>query len=72
VFAGISVLSGTPSAIAELVDLRASVFVESLPRAEEELHKDGWVTAGTLGGGASILALDPDGNVFEFVDNPGA
>jgi hypothetical protein len=69
VFPGVSVLSGPASALA---DLRATVFVYSLSDAETELHKEGWTTAGELGGGASLLARDPDGNLLEFVENPGA
>ena len=72
VFPGVSVLSGPASALAELADLRATVFVDSLSDAETELHKEGWTTAGELGGGASLLARDPDGNLLEFVENPGA
>ena len=63
---------GEPSALAELADLRATVFVDSLSDAETELHREGWTTAGELGGGASLLARDPDGNLLEFVENPGA
>ena len=29
----------------------------------------GWTTEGPLGGGASLLARDPDGNLLEFVEN---
>ena len=32
----------------------------------------GWTAEGALGGGASLLARDPDGNLLEFVENPGA
>jgi hypothetical protein len=36
------------------------------------LRAGGWTTEGALGGGASLLARDPDGNLLEFVENPGA
>jgi catechol 2,3-dioxygenase-like lactoylglutathione lyase family enzyme len=71
VFPGLSVLSGEPSALAPLADLRATVFVGSLPETEAELLQTGWATEGPLGAGASLLARDPDGNLIEFVENPG-
>jgi hypothetical protein len=71
VFPGVSVLSGPASALDELADLRATVFVGSLSQARAELLGDGWTTEGALGGGASLLARDPDGNLLEFVENPG-
>ncbi len=71
VFPGISVLSGEPSALTPLADLRATVFVGSLREAESELRQSGWATEGPLGAGASLLARDPDGNLIEFVENPG-
>jgi hypothetical protein len=72
VFPGLSVLSGQPSALAPLADLRATVFVGSLRQAEAELRQGGWSTEGPFGAGASLLARDPDGNLIEFVENPGA
>jgi hypothetical protein len=71
VFPGISVLSGPASALAEVANLRASLFVGSLPQAEVELREAGWIIDGGLGSGASLLATDSDGNVLEFVENPG-
>jgi catechol 2,3-dioxygenase-like lactoylglutathione lyase family enzyme len=71
VFPGLSVLSGEPSALARLADLRAMVFVGSLRETEVELRQTGWATEGPLGPGASLLARDPDGNLIEFVENPG-
>ena len=71
VFPGLSVLSGDPSALAPLGDLRATVFVGSLQETETELRQTGWATEGPLGAGASLLARDPDGNLIEFVENPG-
>jgi catechol 2,3-dioxygenase-like lactoylglutathione lyase family enzyme len=71
VFPGLSVLSGEPSALAPLSDLRATVFVGSLRETEAELRQTGWTTEGPLGAGASLLARDPDGNLIEFVENPG-
>ena len=72
VFPGISVLAGSASALAALADLRATVFVGSLSGAEAELRAGGWTIEGPLGGGASLLARDPDGNLLEFVENSGA
>jgi len=71
VFPRLSVLSGEPSALAPLADLRATVFVGCLPETEAELLQTGWATEGPLGAGASLLARDPDGNLIEFVENPG-
>jgi hypothetical protein len=70
VFPGISVLSGSASALAPFSTLRASVFVSSISEAEEELTAGGWTTEGPLGTGAGLLARDPDGNLLEFVENP--
>lgn len=70
VFPGISVLSGSPSALLPLSDLRATVFVGSLREAEADLRQSGWTTEGALAGEASLLARDPDGNLIEFVENP--
>ena len=72
VFPGVSVLAGPASALKPLTDLRATLFVGSLAEAETELLAGGWTTEGALGGGASLLARDPDGNLLEFVENPGA
>ena len=72
VFPGVSVLAGPASALEALTELRATVFVGSLSEAEAELRAGGWTTEGALGGGASLLARDPDGNLLEFVENPGA
>jgi hypothetical protein len=71
VFPGVSVLAGPASALEALAGLRATVFVGSLSEAEAELRAGGWSTEGALGGGASLLARDPDGNLIEFVENPG-
>jgi len=72
VFPGVSVLSGPPSALAEVANLRASIFVASLAEAEVELRVAGWMIGGALGSGAGLLATDADGNILEFVENPGA
>lgn len=69
VFPGLSVLSGEPSALAPLADLRATVFVGSFREAEAELRQT--ATEGPLGAGASLLARDADGSLIEFVENPG-
>ena len=67
----VSVLAGPASALGALTALRATVFVGSLSQAEAELRAGGWSTEGALGDGASLLARDPDGNLIEFVENPG-
>jgi hypothetical protein len=72
VFPGVSVLAGPASALEALTELRATVFVGSLSEAEAELRAGGWTTDGALSGGASLLARDPDGNLLEFVEDPGA
>ena len=72
VFPGVSVLAGPASALEALTGLRATIFVGSLSEAEGELRAGGWTTEGALGGGASLLARDPDGNLLEFVENPSA
>jgi catechol 2,3-dioxygenase-like lactoylglutathione lyase family enzyme len=71
IFPGLSVLSGEPSTLAPLADLRATIFVDSLRETEAELQLTGWATEGPLGAGASLLARDPDGNLIEFVENQG-
>jgi hypothetical protein len=71
VFPGVSVLAGPATALEALTALRATVFVGSLSQAEAELRAGGWSTEGALGDGASLLARDPDGNLIEFVENPG-
>lgn len=68
-FPGISVLSGETSALASLSNLRAIVFVDSLPEIEAELRRSGWTTEGSLVGDTGVLARDPDGNLIEFVEN---
>ena len=50
VFPGISVLAGPASALDALTDLRATVFVGSLPQAEAELRAGGWTTEGSRRG----------------------
>jgi hypothetical protein len=72
VFPGISVLAGPASALRPLTGLRATLFVGSLPEAESELLEAGWTTEGALGSGSSLLVRDPDGNLLEFVENPGS
>jgi hypothetical protein len=67
VFAGMSLLSGTPDALEPVRDLRATVFVDSLIDAETLLGQLRWTTCGSLGAG-SILARNPDGNLLEFVE----
>ena len=68
VFAGFSVLSGTPEALAPVRDLRAIVFVDSLKEMEGRLVKAGWKLEGSLGTAGNVLARDPDGNLLEFVE----
>jgi hypothetical protein len=70
VFAGLSVLSGAPEALAPLRDLRGIVFVESLKEMAGRIAKSGWKIEGTLGPAGNVLARDPDGNLLEFVEQP--
>jgi hypothetical protein len=72
VFAGLSILSGEPDALAPVKALRATIFVESLPETEAQLVHAGWTTVGSLGSGTSLLARDPDGTVMEFVERTSA
>ncbi len=69
VFPGISIISGTPDALAPIQALRATVFVDSLPDTEAQLVRMGWATEGSLGSGMSLLARDLDGTLAEFVEN---
>lgn len=71
VFPGVSILSGEASALALLAELRATLFVASLRETEAELRQTGWTIEGSLGEEASLLARDPEGNLIEFVENPG-
>ena len=70
-FAGFSVLSGSSEALAPVLDLRATVFVDSLQGIEEQLAETGWTKEGTLGPtGSSLLVRDLDGNLLELVQVP--
>jgi hypothetical protein len=68
VFAGFSVLSGTPEALAPVRDLRGVVFVDSLKEMEGQLVRAVWKIEGTIGPAGNLLARDPDGNMLEFVE----
>lgn len=70
VFPGISLLSGPAEALAYVGDLHCTMFVDSLIETVELLDKTGWMKEGSLGGEGSLLARDPDGNLFEFVQVP--
>ncbi|HEV7958217.1 MAG TPA: VOC family protein [Acidimicrobiales bacterium] len=70
VLPGISVLSGNEQYLAPARDLRATLMVDSLPRTRELLERTGWLMQGTLGAPGSLLARDPDGTLFEFVESP--
>jgi len=67
VFPGMSILSGSPQALAHFRDLQCTVFVDSLMETAELLSQTGWTKEGSLGGEGSLVARDPDGNLFEFV-----
>ena len=71
VFPGLSVISGTADALASVRDLRATAFVDSLAQTRAQLAESGWSTEGSLGGGSSLLARDPDGMLAEFVEISG-
>jgi hypothetical protein len=68
VFAGLSVLSGAAAELASVKDLRATMFVESLPETQSQIDRMGWTIVGSLAAGESLLARDPDGILFEFVE----
>jgi hypothetical protein len=71
VFPGLSLLSGPAEALAAFGgDLRCTVFVDSLVETVELLGLTGWTEEGSLGGAGSLVARDPDGNLFEFVQAP--
>jgi hypothetical protein len=67
---GLSILSGTESALSRANSLIASVSVDSLDSTKEQLVKTGWTIAGSLGSPRSLLAQDPDGSIMEFVELP--
>jgi hypothetical protein len=68
VLPGISILSGDEHALTPVRDLRASIMVDSLTITRDRLERTGWVVGGTLGAPDSLLATDPDGSLFEFVE----
>jgi hypothetical protein len=70
VLPGLSILSGDEHALASVKALRATFIVDSLKLTRELLERTGCVVEGSLGSGASMLARDPDGNLFEFVEGP--
>jgi hypothetical protein len=67
VLPGLSILSGTETALRPAESLVATVFVDSLEATERQLAATGWTLAGSLGSPGSVLARDVDGAVFEFV-----
>jgi catechol 2,3-dioxygenase-like lactoylglutathione lyase family enzyme len=67
VLPGLSLLSGPAEALAPFGDLRCTVFVESIADTAELLDQTGWTKEGSLGDEGSLVARDPDGNLFEFV-----
>jgi hypothetical protein len=67
IFPGLSLLSGAAEAIRPVRDLRATLFVDSLTDIQVFLNRLGWPQVGSLGD-TSVLARDPDGNLFEFVE----
>ena len=71
VFPGLSVLSGEPSALALLgVYGRRSLSVPSA-RPRWNCDRPGGPRRALFGRGGQLLARDPDGNLIEFVENPG-
>jgi len=68
VFPGLSVISGAPDALGPVRDLHATIFVDSLLGTREQLRRTGWTAEGSLGSALSLLARDPDGALFEFVE----
>jgi hypothetical protein len=71
VLPGLSILSGTEEALTRVRTLQATVFVDSLAQTKERLDQTGWEIGASLGSGPSMLARDPDGSLFEFVERPG-
>ena len=67
-FPGLSVISGAPDALGPVRDLQATIFVDSLQGTHEQLARTGWTAEGPLGSSSSLLARDPDGALFEFVE----
>ena len=63
-----SIISGAPDALEPVRDLRATIFVDFLPGTREELARMGWAAKGSLGSDSSLLARDPDGALFVFVE----
>jgi hypothetical protein len=68
VLPGLSILSGDEESLMNARPLLASVFVDSLEATEELLTANGWTIGGSLGSPGSVLARDPDGSLFEFVE----
>lgn len=68
VLPGISILSGSEETLAPVRELRASLMVDSLELTRLRLERTGWIIDGTLGAPGSLLARDPDGSQFEFVE----
>jgi hypothetical protein len=66
-FPGLSLLSGAADAVSPVRQLRATFFVASLIELEVLLNRFAWPRVGSLGE-TSLLARDPDGNLFEFVE----
>jgi hypothetical protein len=65
---GLSIVSGSAAALSRAPTLQATVFVESLERTRDLLLQTGWTERGSLGTSGSLLAADPEGSVFEFVE----
>jgi hypothetical protein len=70
VLPGISILSGSATALSQAESLVATVFVDSLEATEAQLVKAGWDVGGSLGSPNSVLARDADGSMIEFVEQP--
>jgi hypothetical protein len=68
VLPGISILSGNEETLTPVRELRASLMVDSLDLTRQRLERTGWIIDGTLGAPGSLLARDPDGTHFEFVE----
>ncbi len=68
VLPGLSILSGTETALLSAEALVATVFVDSLEATEARLEETGWTLVESLGSPGSVLARDVDAAVFEFVE----
>jgi hypothetical protein len=68
ILSGLSIVSGSAAALSRAPTLLATVFVDSLERTRDLLLQTGWTERGSLGTPGSLLAADPEGSLFEFIE----